>query len=211
MTIVAEKYDYVLGIDTHARTYTYAIISIRTGARQGCQAFPVTTPGMNRAITWIRRNTHGEVLAAVEGTRSYGATITHALTAAGLRVVEVKPPRKKERAGAGKTDEIDATAAAMGILGQDSARLFQPCSDGLRAARSILVASRQRIDAHRTANRNSLNALVRESYLGIARKALNDRQVRQIGGWREHPSDTVEQRYARAEAIRVASSILEAD
>ena len=40
MTIVAEKYDYVIGIDTHARTHTYAIISTRTGARQGCQAFP---------------------------------------------------------------------------------------------------------------------------------------------------------------------------
>lgn len=35
--------------------------------------------------------------------------------------------------------------------------------------------------------------------------------MRQIGGWREHPSDPVEQRYARAEAIRLASSILGAD
>lgn len=176
MAIVAEKYDYVSGIDPHARTHICAIVSTRTGAGQDCQALRATTPGMNRAVAWIRRNTHGEVLAAVAGTRSYGATITHALTAAGLSVVEVKPPRKKERAEAGKTDGIDATAAAMGILGQDSARLLQPCSDGLCAALSILVASRQRIDAHRTANRNSLNALVRESELGIdARKVLSDR------------------------------------
>ncbi|MGP4982033.1 IS110 family transposase, partial [Glutamicibacter arilaitensis] len=43
MTIVAEKYDYVIGIDTHARTHTYAIINTWTGARERCLAFPVTT------------------------------------------------------------------------------------------------------------------------------------------------------------------------
>lgn len=212
MTIVAEKYDYVIGIDTHARTHTYAITNNRTGARESCQAFPVTTPGMNRAIAWIRRNTHRQILAAVEGTRSYGATITHALTEVGITVVEVKPPRKKERAGVGKTDEIDATAAAMGILSADVERLLQPRGEGVRSALNILVSSRQRIDSQRTANRNALNALVRELDLGIdARRALSDRQVHQISSWREHPSDTVEQRYARAEAIRLATSIVEAD
>lgn len=195
MTIGAEKYEYVIGIDTHARIHTYAIINTRTGARQGCQSFPVTIPGMNRAIAWIRRNTQDEILAAVEGTRSYGSTITHALTEAGITVVEVKPPRKKDRAGVGKTDEIDATAAAMGILSHDVERLLHPRSEGVRSALNILVASRQRIDSQRTANRNALNALVRELDFGIdARKALTDRQVRQISNWREHPSDTVEQR-----------------
>ena len=42
MTIVAEKYDYVIGIDTHALTHTYAIIDTRTGSRTGCEAFPVS-------------------------------------------------------------------------------------------------------------------------------------------------------------------------
>lgn len=35
MTIVAEKYAYVIGIDTHARTHTYAIVATATGARSG--------------------------------------------------------------------------------------------------------------------------------------------------------------------------------
>lgn len=72
MTIVAEKYDYVIGIDTHSRTHTYAIINTRTGSREACQTFPVSAPGMNRAIAWIQRKTHGQCIAAVEGTRSYG-------------------------------------------------------------------------------------------------------------------------------------------
>jgi len=64
MSIVAEKYAYVIGVDTHARTHTYAIINTTTGARACCEAFPVTTAGMKRAMAWIGRNTTGPVLMA---------------------------------------------------------------------------------------------------------------------------------------------------
>lgn len=212
MTIVAEKYDYVIGIDTHARTHTYAIINTHTGTREACQSFPTSTAGMNRALAWITKRTTGTLLAAVEGTRSYGATITHALTDAGITVVEVKPPPKRARAGVGKTDEIDATAAALGIMNQDTERLLTPRAEGTRSALNVLVASRERIDAERTRNRNALNALAREIDLDVdARKALNDKQIRQISSWREHPTDSVAQRYARAEAIRLATAVLDAD
>lgn len=46
MTNGAEKYDYVIGVDTHARTRTYAIINTRTGACPGWKASPVSGPGM---------------------------------------------------------------------------------------------------------------------------------------------------------------------
>ncbi|PRA00198.1 IS110 family transposase [Arthrobacter sp. MYb224] len=212
MTIVAEKYDYVIGIDTHAQTHTYAIINTHTGAREHCQTFPVTTPGMNRAVAWIRRNIHGESIAAVEGTRSYGATISHALTQAQIEVVEAKPPRRKDQAGKGKSDEIDATAAAMSILPKDITKLLQPRSEGVRAALSILSASRGRIDAQRTINRNSLSALLRTFDLGIdARRSLTPRQIKQISGWREHSTDGIEQCFVREEAKFLATSILNAD
>lgn len=93
MTIVAEKYDYFIGIDTHARTHTYAIINTRTGSREACQAFPVSTQGINRAITLIHRKTQGQRIAAVEGTRSYGATIAHALAEHQVIVAEAKLPQ----------------------------------------------------------------------------------------------------------------------
>lgn len=126
MTMVTEKYAYVIGIDTHARTHTYAVVNTRTGTREHCEAFPVNTAGMRRAIAWIGRCATGEVFAAVEGTRSYGSSITAMLSAADIPVVEVKPPKKKSRAGVGKTDEIDATAAAMGVLGKDTTELLHP-------------------------------------------------------------------------------------
>ena len=212
MTIVAEKYAYVIGVDTHARTHTYAIINTTTGARAGCEAFPVTAAGMKRAFAWIGRNTTGPILVAVEGTSSYGASLTRALAGQNITVVEVKPPSKKARAGVGKTDEIDATAAATGILGKDLERLLQPRSDGMRAAISILLASRRRIDQQRTANRNALNALVRQIDLGLdARRALTDRQVTEIGGWRARPTDGIEQQIAREESINLAKSIIAAE
>lgn len=57
MTIVAEKYDYVIGIGRHARTHTYAIVNTRTGTRGDCQTFPSSPTGMNRALAWITKRT----------------------------------------------------------------------------------------------------------------------------------------------------------
>ncbi len=211
MTIVAEKYRYVIGIDTHAQTHTYAIIESRTGACQSCQAFPVSAAGIKRAIAWIQRYTSGEILAGVEGTRSYGAFIAKALTTHHVPVAEVKPPSKRARGGAGKTDEHDAIAAARSILGKDLTDLLHPRINELRAAINVLLTSRGRVDQQRTINRNALNALVREIDLGLdTRRPLSDRQVTEIIRWRSRSSDTVEQAYARQEAVFLATAIRQA-
>jgi transposase len=188
---------------THKPTPT-PIITTANVARTACEAFPVTTAGMKRAIAWIRRNTTEPILAAVAGTASY----TRALAAESITVVEVKPLRKAARAGAGKTDIIDATAAAMGILGTDVERLLKPRTDGARAALSVLLASRRRVEQQCTANRNALNALVRQIDLGLdTRHALADKQVSEISTWRARPTDYVEQQIAREEAIGLAKGI----
>lgn len=208
MTIVAEKYAYVIGVDTHAKTHTYAITDTTSGACLGCETFPVNTAGIKRAISWIHRNTSGEVLTAVEGTRSYGASLTRALAAANLPVVEAKPPRKKTRGGAGKTDAIDAKAAATGILGTELNRLLNPRTEGKRAALGVLLASRRRLEGQSTANRNALNALVRQIDLGLdTREALTDKKIIEISTWRARPTDSMEQQVGRDEAVDLATSI----
>lgn len=208
MTIVAEKYAYVIGVDTHAKTHSYAITDTTTGACLGCEAFPVNTAGIKRAISWIRCNTSGDIMTAVEGTCSYGASLTRALVAAGLPVVEAKPPRKKTRGGAGKTDTIDAMAAATSILGTDLNRLLNPRTEGTRAALGVLLASRRRLEGQSTANRNALNALVRQIDLGLdTREALSDKRVVEISTWRARPTDSVQQRIGRNEAVDLAASI----
>ncbi|WP_146072394.1 transposase [Arthrobacter sp. Y81] len=71
---------------------------------------------ISRAIAWTKRNTNANVLAAVEGTSSYGAGLSRALRTSGIPVAEVKPPHRQARAGVGKSDPIDAVEAARQVL-----------------------------------------------------------------------------------------------
>jgi len=87
MAIIAEEFDFVVGVDTHARTHTCTAVHAPTDAVVDTAAFLTTSAGMNRAITWIRSRTGGErVFAAVEGKSSYGVRLTQALLAADIEV-----------------------------------------------------------------------------------------------------------------------------
>jgi transposase len=71
----------------------------------------------------------------------------------------------------------------------------------------ILLASRHLLDQQRTANRNSLTALVRHASLDIdARRPLSDRQVREISAWRPQMDGS---NVAKVEARRLARAVLE--
>lgn len=54
--------------------------------------------------------------AGVECTGSYGAALTRHLTAAHVTVIEVNQPDKATRRRRGKTDTVDAEAAAQAVL-----------------------------------------------------------------------------------------------
>lgn len=212
MTIVAEHFQHVVGIDTHARTHTYCLLHSASGAVVDTATFPTSKAGNARAISWILRRTHGSVLAAVEGTSSYGAGVTAALTQEGFEVAEVRPAARSTHAHAGKSDKLDAEAAARSVLGRDYDRLARPRQTGPRVALRVLLAARSVIDQQRTANRNALNALLRSIDLDIdARKAISDAQVRTIAAWRitrsKRPTDPLV--IARREARRLAVTVLE--
>ncbi|MDD9205110.1 transposase, partial [Georgenia sp. 10Sc9-8] len=123
MTIVAEAYRYVIGVDTHAATHTLAVLEAETGAVLDEATFPTTVAGLARAISWISRRTTiaqaAQVLVAMEGTGSYGAVFAGRLRGAGYQVTEVEQPTRSARRGKGKTDNIDAVLAARSVLGQD--------------------------------------------------------------------------------------------
>lgn len=88
MTIVAQSRSYVIGVDCHARTHTYAIIDPRTGEQLGCEQFPTTPSGLNRAISWAARRTGGDATTpwAIEGVATYGAQLARAVTDTGFDV-----------------------------------------------------------------------------------------------------------------------------
>lgn len=116
MTIVAEAppavdaLEVTAGVDTHADDHVAAVID-PLGRHLGDRSFPATPAGYQALVAWI--TTHGAVIVVgVEGTGAYGAGLTRALTAAGLAVVEVDRPDRKARRDQGKSDPIDAYAAA---------------------------------------------------------------------------------------------------
>lgn len=210
MTTVADQFEHVVGIDTHARTHTYCLVETRTGGIIDTATFPTTTAGTNRAISWIARRSQGTTtLAAIEGTSSYGAGIAAALAASGFEVTEIRPIARPSRARTGKSDPIDAEAAARSVIREDLDKLAQPRRSGDRTALRVLLAARALIDQQRTANRNALTALVRSIELSVdARKPLTDAQIVMIASWRTSRDDAVT-RVFREEARRLARAVLE--
>ena len=53
MVLVAEQFEHIVGIDTHARTHTYCVIHSRTGAVIDTAAFPTSAAGHKRALNWL--------------------------------------------------------------------------------------------------------------------------------------------------------------
>lgn len=215
MTIVAHSYRYVIGVDTHAKTHTFAILAAATGALVDQAQFPTTGPGMTRALGWAARRTNHDpdTLWVIEGTGSYGALLTGRVTTTGRQVVEAAHMPKTSRHGAGKTDQLDARRIAAAVLPLDHTELRYPRADhGIRAALRILVTTRDHLTTQRTAAVNALTALLRTVDLGLdARTRLTPTQLRHITGWRPHPTDPLATATARTEATRLATHITNLD
>ncbi|MEW1734331.1 IS110 family transposase [Nocardia beijingensis] len=211
MARIADRYDYVIGVDTHARSHTFVIVESRTGAVIDTREFPTHAAGMTRALAWVQRRAEGSTFAAVEGTSSYGAKLTAVLTEAGIPVGEVRPPSRKQQAVDGKSDRIDAEIAARSALGKDESRVAVPRSSAERNALRILLATRRLLDQQRTACGNALTALLRTVDLGVdARRAVSDAQITAIKTWRTTDNDPVV-KIARTEARRLARAIADHD
>ena len=106
--------EIILGVDTHKDLHVAAVISM-LGALLDTANFPTTAAGYQQLLAWaqgfgvLRR-------AGVECTGSYGAALTRHLRAADIMVTEVNQPDKASRRRRGKTDAIDAEAAARAVL-----------------------------------------------------------------------------------------------
>lgn len=167
--ILAESVLIVAGADTHADTVHVAAITM-TGATVDDQEFPTTRAGYSAAIKFLTSLGQIERIG-VEGTASYGAGFTRALTAAGIAVVEVTRAVKSTRRLKGKSDPLDAYSAARTALAGDG--LATPKDDATAGLRALHIARRSAVK-HRTAATNQIKALlvsapdaVREKYRGL--------------------------------------------
>lgn len=157
MTIVSQVFDQVIGIDTQAKTRTLVVLDSH-GAKQAGETFPTSLAGLKRAHAWMLRHAPERILAAVEGTDSYGAQFNDLLAREGSAVAETRP-RKRGVRRVGKTDQIDAELAARHALALPIERVITPRTHtGDHAALSVLLTARNAISIARTATINQLTA-----------------------------------------------------
>lgn len=211
MASVAQTRDFVVGVDTHARSHTYAVLATSTGQTLGIKQFPSTSGGIARALNWVGRTTGGDLdtLWVVECVATYGAAIARAAAHAGYPLVEAPRMDSRARRGVGKSDPLDAQRMATAVLALEVEQLRHPRADnGIRAALRFLTAAREQMTTEKTAYLNALTAIVRATELGIdARKPLTTSQVHEISAWR-HRAEELSLAIARAEAKRLARRIL---
>lgn len=110
----AKKRRIVGGVDTHADTH-HAAVELMNGGRVADAQFPATAAGYAELLAWMRA--FGRLHAVgVEGTGSYGAGLTRHLRDQGVTVIEVNRPDRRQRRNLGKSDPLDAYAAADSVL-----------------------------------------------------------------------------------------------
>ena len=111
--------EVVLGVDTHLDVHV-AVALDHLGRRLSAFSVPTTKKGYESLLTWAEG--FGPVrCAGVEGTSSYGAGLARHLRAVGIEVREVERPKRRHRRRKGKSDLIDAEAAARAVLAGEAA------------------------------------------------------------------------------------------
>ncbi|MPZ63915.1 MAG: transposase, partial [Propionibacteriales bacterium] len=107
------------GVDTHADVHVAAVVD-HLGGVLGTASFPTTAAGYRDLMSWLRR--YGPIgRIGVEGTGSYGAALARYLRSEQITVVEVSCANRQVRRRHGKSDVVDAIAAARAVLAGDAA------------------------------------------------------------------------------------------
>lgn len=110
-----------------------------SGGKPGVRQFAATPDGYIALLAWLE--SFGTVtLVGVEGTGSYGAGLTRHLQAAGVKVVEIDRPDRQKRRRAGKSDPIDAVAAARAALSGEATTQAKTRTGAVEAIRVLRVA-----------------------------------------------------------------------
>ena len=145
------------GVDTHKDFHVAAALD-QLGRLLEIAEFPATAAGYTQLRAWLAN--HGEIDAVgIEGCGSWGAGLARHLTAAGVAVVEVNRPNRQTRRRRGKSDSIDAEAAARAVLNGDASATPKSGDGPVEALRQLRVA-RAGARKARTAAANQLHSLL---------------------------------------------------
>lgn len=164
------------GVDTHKDTHTASAID-STGRVLGSVQFPADGAGYRSLLRWLRAF-GALMLVGVEGTGAYGAGLARFLGEQGVAMVEIDRPDRKARRWQGKSDPVDAEAAARAALAGVRAGLPKQRDGRVEALRSLRVARRSAV-AQRADTQRRIKALIvtAPDTLRALLRALPDRQL----------------------------------
>jgi transposase len=118
----------------------------RLGRYLAAASFGTSDAANTDLVAWTRR--YGQVTTAgVEGTGSYGYRLAQHLADQGIDVVEVNRPDRARRRRKGKSDPVDAEAAARAVLAGDACAVPKDRNGGVGELRALMVARRSAIKA----------------------------------------------------------------
>jgi transposase len=202
LIMTSNRLDVFGGVDTHGRTHHAAAID-GAGRLLGDAEFAATAAGYAVLLTWL--TAFGPVVkVGVEGTGTYGAGLARHLAAQQVTVVEVDRPDRKTRRRQGKSDPIDAIAAARAVLAGTATGAPKTRTGPVEAIRALRVARRGAVKA-RTAALNQLHGLLvsapealRTELTGLSGTEL----VARCAGFRIDPDRLLEPAVATKAALR---------
>jgi transposase len=151
------KRSIIGGVDTHTATHHTAVIDVN-GRLIADAEFPATPAGYASMLTWMRSK--GKLnQVGVEGTGAYGAGLARYLHDQRVDVLEVPRPDRRIRRQRGKSDPIDAEAAARTVLAGKASGAPKLADGPIEAIRMLRVARNGAVKA-RTAAVNTLRSIV---------------------------------------------------
>ena len=188
------------GVDTHKDRHVAAAVD-HTGRIIEVGSFGADPAGYRKLEAWMR-SLGPVVKVGVEGTSSYGVGLARHLVGAGIEVVEVIRPNRQVRRRRGKSDTVDAEAAARTALSGDAAAVPKG-NDGIvesiRVLRVVLCSTR----SHRTRVANQIRDLITtaDDQLRVGLEPLTTAQrVQRCARFR--PGDITEPAEATKAALR---------
>jgi transposase len=164
------------GVDTHKDTHTAAAADA-AGRILGSAQFPADAAGYGALLAWLRA--FGTLaLVGIEGTGVYGAGLARYLAEHGVAMVEIDRPDRKTRRWQGKSDPVDAEAAARAALAGRRTGIPKQRDGQVEALRALRLARRSAVTQRATAQRQ-MKALVvtAPETLRAALRDLGDREL----------------------------------
>jgi transposase len=146
-----------LGVDTHKDTHV-AVALDGLGRHLGTLSVPTHMAGYRELLRWTRELGTIEQVG-VEGTGSFGAGLARMLKAEGIQVREVLRPKRRDQYRTGKSDPIDAEAAARAVLAGTATGEPKDADGQVEMIRALRATRRSAVKA-RTQAANQLKALL---------------------------------------------------